>query len=65
MRHLVTRLRQEEQELFFATVYGDMQAIMDECLDVANFAWFIHEKARGAIIKEQKKLGVCKVDVNG
>jgi hypothetical protein len=31
---------------FDALFDGDHEAIMDECLDVANFAWFIYEQAK-------------------
>ena len=40
------RLEEEKEELFDAMFDGDHEAIMDECLDVANFAWFIYEQAR-------------------
>lgn len=42
------RLRQEVQELDMALFHKNREGIMEECLDVANFAWIIWEKARTA-----------------
>jgi NTP pyrophosphatase (non-canonical NTP hydrolase) len=43
---LCERLMEEFKELIDAADGGDPKAIMDECKDVANFAWFIYEQAR-------------------
>lgn len=40
------RLEEEKEELFDAMFDGDHEAIMDECLDVANFAWFIYQQTK-------------------
>ncbi len=44
--YLLYRLEEEKQELFDAMIDGEHEAIMDECMDVANFAWFIYEQAK-------------------
>ena len=46
--YLFERLMDEFKELIDAGDEGDPKAIMDECLDVANFAWFIYEQAKAA-----------------
>ena len=46
--YLCKRQLDEVNELFDAVVESDPEAIMDECLDVANFAWFIYEQAKAA-----------------
>lgn len=38
----------EFKELVDAGNEGDPKAIMDECLDIANFAWFIYEQAKAS-----------------
>ena len=44
---LFERLQEETSELYEAAMEKkDMEAVMDECKDVANFAWFIYEQAR-------------------
>lgn len=44
---LFERLQEETSELYeAATEKKDMKAVMDECKDVANFAWFMYEQAR-------------------
>jgi NTP pyrophosphatase (non-canonical NTP hydrolase) len=45
---LCKRQVEEVRELIDAADGGDPKAIMDECLDVANFAWFIYEQAKVA-----------------
>jgi NTP pyrophosphatase (non-canonical NTP hydrolase) len=46
---LLERLSGEVEELVAAADEGDPEAIMGECLDVANFAHFIYEQAKAAI----------------
>lgn len=47
---LFERLQDETSELYeAATELKDLKAVMDECLDVANFAWFIYEQAKAKI----------------
>ena len=44
---LFERLQEETSELYEAIFeVGDMGAVMDECKDIANFAWFIYEQAK-------------------
>jgi hypothetical protein len=47
--YLRDRLEEEKEELFDAMFNGDLECLMDECLDVANFAWFIYEQARAKL----------------
>lgn len=49
INYLRDRLEEEKDELFDAMFDGDPEAIMDECLDVANFAWFIYENAKARL----------------
>ena len=42
------RLGEEFKELFDEADNGP-EAIMSECLDIANFAWFIYEKEKARI----------------
>jgi NTP pyrophosphatase (non-canonical NTP hydrolase) len=44
--HLLERLFEEFQELVEAADNENVDEIMDECLDVANYAWFIYEQAK-------------------
>jgi len=46
--HLFERLLEEFQELIDAGDEKDTLSIMDEAMDVANFAWFIYEQAKAA-----------------
>lgn len=46
INHLTERLLEEVNELFDAIMGGNPEHVMDECKDVANFAWIIYEKAR-------------------
>jgi NTP pyrophosphatase (non-canonical NTP hydrolase) len=44
---LFERLQEETSELYEAIFEEkDMEAVMDECKDVANFAWFMYEQAK-------------------
>ena len=51
--HLLRRLVDETTELLDART---KEEVMGECLDVANFAWFIYEKMRLEIEEINKEL---------
>lgn len=45
--NLFERLEEEISELYDAAmIEDDMEMVMDECKDIANFAWFIYEQAK-------------------
>lgn len=43
-KFLLNRLKEEILELEVAIQNGNRKEILDECYDVANFAWFIRNK---------------------
>ena len=47
-RQLMMRLLEEVSELQEALLKGAPVELMDECIDVAAFAWFIYEQEREA-----------------
>ena len=56
LKHLSKRLRGEQLELWFSILDKDTQNLLEECVDVANFAWFIYENACIKEIAEQREV---------
>lgn len=46
LNYLYERLRQEQEELYFAIQSGNAGLIVDECADVANISMMIAEVAK-------------------
>lgn len=51
-------LEKEVDELRRALMNGDLNNIMEECADVANFAMMLHDNAQQKILTEKTKGGV-------